>query len=156
MNIQATISAVEKKKEGTSKNGRAWTLWHVHTAEGSTYSTFDSGLAMVAFNSVGKSATIDFKQTEKGLDLVSLDIPEGQAEPQPEPVRAATETGAPDWDLIGLHKTRCALWQAVIGALGKGDISAQQLVAFGREIVVGAEEDIFHRAPAHREESIPF
>lgn len=60
------ITAVEKKREGLSDECRPWTLWHVHTASGLVYATFDGVVAHRAFEAVGQRAQIEYVPSERG------------------------------------------------------------------------------------------
>ena len=143
---EIVIESVEPK-EGVSAQGKAWKLYRVKSTAGVSFSTFDGTLGSTAFGAVGKRARIKYKTTEKGNDLVSLVVDES-SEPAVEPVRDRAPDGRADWDMIGLRKTRCALWAAAIAA-GLDSGSA-------REIVLAAEVDIFHRQPALDTADLPF
>ena len=142
------ITAVTRKEGVSQKSGKPWTKFTVHAEGDAKFATFDAALANTANGAVGKWATVTFETTEYGNDLTGLVVDENQPEPGPEPVRDRTPDGNADWDMIGLRKTRCALWAAAIGA-GLGSAEARQLV-------LAAEVDIFHRAPAEALEDIPF
>jgi hypothetical protein len=139
------IGAVEEKS-GTSSSGRAWKLFKIAGA-GTSFSTFDANLGSTARANQGRTAHITYKTTEKGNDLVTLVVDESSQAPV-ELVRDRNENGAADWDMIGLRKTRCALWVAAIGA-GMDSPTA-------RLMVIDAEIDIFHRQPAEALDGVPF
>ena len=139
------VESVETK-EGTSAAGKPWKLYRVKTPTGA-FSTFDGTMGSNAIHAQGRLAHITYKTTEKGNDLVTFQVDES-SEAAVEPVRDNTENGERDWDLIGLRKTRCALWVAAIGAgLDAGT---------ARQIVLEAEVDIFWRQPATETEALPF
>ena len=143
---EIVIESVEPK-EGVSSSGKPWKLYRVKSTAGVAFSTFDGTLGSTAFGAVGKRAQIKYKTTEKGNDLVSL-VVDPSSEPAVAPVRDRDAEGKADWDMIGLRKTRCALWVAAIGAgLDRGDALA---------IVLAAEVDIFHRQPADDTADLPF
>jgi len=153
-----TIQAVEPKDGISQKTGKPWRKFIVHTTLGD-YSTFDAGLANIAFQAVGKSAEVTFDVTNFGNDLKSLVVGDNtfanQAEPHTAPASTDTQTprgDKPDWELIGLHKTRCALWCAYLSANG------EKSVEVGRRLVIAAEADIFRRgdSPAHPDDDVPF
>ena len=148
------------------KNGRAWTRYSVKDSDGNWYSTFEGGVV----NSSMKGQTVELEWEQNG-DFRNLLRASGPGAGS-EPTSTIAETEKPDWDLIGLRKTRCALWVAVLespllaayvnrwievqsGDVGNADIQhvAEQ---FARRIVLAAEVDIFHREPAGAEEDIPF
>lgn len=143
---EIVVDSVEPK-EGVSASGKAWKLFRVKAASGASFSTFDGTIGSAAFGAVGRRARIKYKTTEKGNDLVSFVVDES-SEPAVEPVRDRTPDGVADWDMIGLRKTRCALWVAAIGAgLDAGA---------ARQIVLAAEVDIFRRQPADELADLPF
>ena len=143
---EIVIESVEPK-EGVSAQGKAWKLYRVKSTAGVSFSTFDGTLGSTAFGAVGKRARIKYTTNEKGNNLVSLVVDESSEVPV-EPVRDLTPDGGTDWDMIGLRKTRCALWSAAIGA----GLDAGQC----RAIVLAAEVDIFHRQPADDTADLPF
>ena len=146
--LTADIQVESVETKSGEKNGRTWKLWRVHATDGTQYGTFDAALGSSAFGAAGRRAHITYKINDRdGRDLLSLEVDEN-SQPQAEPVRDQTENGAPDWDMIGLRKTRCALWVAAIGA---GKDAAQ-----ARSLVTAAEVDIFHRQPADDLADIPF
>lgn len=143
--LSADIQVESVETKTGEKNGRAWKKFIVHAKDGTNYSTFDPTLGTSAFGAGGRRARVEYKVTDFGRDLLSLAVDENQ---DPEPVRDQTENGNPDWDMIGLRKTRCNLWNAAIAA-GLDAARAKQMVLV-------AEVDIFHRAPAEADDHIPF
>lgn len=157
MNI--TIAGVETKTG--VKNDRPWTLYKIAAAEGGRYSTFDAALGNLAQSNIGKTAEITFESTEKGTNLTTLSLittpitsppianqPAAQpAQTWPESDTAKYDVGgsSPNWELIGLRKTRCALWAAVLSNASLNVAGAEALAAFARELVIAAERDIFDR-----------
>lgn len=70
-----TVADVEKKREGTSENGRPWSLWHIHSAEGPVFATFDGGYAQQALQAVGCRAVVEYEATKYGTaDLKTFAI----------------------------------------------------------------------------------
>lgn len=159
-----TITGVETKS-GVSASGNAWTLYKVDGG-GAKYSTFDAALGNLALASAGKTAEISFESTEKGNNLKTLTIVAQAAPPSvtPPPLASpiipvvvpaqswpesdgfkASNGDAPDWELIGLRKTRCALWAAILSNSSLNVAGADALAAFARELVIAAEKDIFER-----------
>lgn len=149
----STTITVEKAawKEGAT-NGKAWKRWSVKDQDGTFYSTFDAALGDIAVGAQGRRAAITYTRDGDFNNLLTL-IPDPNSEALDAIgfVRAQTQTGAPDWDMIGLHKTRCALWAAAIG-------SSREWTNAGeiREWVIAAEVDIFHRQPAEETSDLPF
>lgn len=153
LSADIVIESVEPKEGVSAKTGKPWKLFRVNSTAGAAFSTFDGTMGSAAFGAVGRRAHITYKTGERGNDLVTLTV-DDSSEPTVEPVRAQTPAGNPDWDMIGLHKTRCALWAAILPAvipLGTGDT-----IAVARELVIAAEVDIFHRQPAEETSDIPF
>ena len=144
-----TVQGVTAHPGVSKKTGNPYTRYEIETSGGS-FSTFDSALETLARNSQGMTCAVTYEETQYGKDLKSLtpDPTAPVAQPHVEPVRSVTPAGDTDWDLIGLRKTRCALWVAAIGA----GHSAQ----YAREIVLEAEVDIFHRQPASATSDVPF
>lgn len=144
---EIVIESVEPK-EGVTSAGKPWKLYRVKSTAGVAFSTFDRALGDSAFGAVGRRASIKYKTTEKGNDLVSL-VVDPESEPVVAPVRDRAPDGTADWDMIGLRKTRCALWAAVF-ARSDLDVGAM------RALVLAAEVDIFHRQPADDLADLPF
>ena len=132
-----TIDGVETKS-GTSNSGKQWTLYKIKDTAGQRYSTFDHQLGRMAQENTGKTARVTYETTDKGNNLSGLivtnDTPTVTAPP------AKTADGGADWDLIGLRKTRCALWAAFLDGGGRDTNE-------GRRLVMAAEADIFNREP---------
>lgn len=153
------IKSVETK-EGASQSGKPWRLFRVEDeATGTKFSTFDGALGQKAAGAVGQVAQISYETTEKGNDLKALTLgvqpaAQGPVSPPPEITYTwpesdglpARKSDGPDWDRIGLQKTRCALWAAVLGNADLKEIPATSVAVFARELVIAAEDDIFNRA----------
>jgi hypothetical protein len=145
-----TVEHVDEKT-GTT-NGRDWKVYKIKSEDGAFFATFDGTMGSNAKAAQGRRAHITYTSTEKGNNLVSFVVDESSQAPV-EPVRDRTDGDEPDWDLIGLRKTRCALWAAAIGAsFENGGFDADVC----HQIVLAAEVDIFHRAPATATSDIPF
>lgn len=149
MDATITIQRVDRK-EGVSKAGKPYVKFSVVDTNGGTYATFDAALANLATSNTGKTAKVSFESGQFGNDLKGLivtnDEPSGQFVAPP----AKTPTGEADWDLIGLRKTRCALWAAFLDGGGRDTNE-------GRKLVMAAEADIFNREPIRAVDGdIPF
>lgn len=151
-----TITAVERKEGVSQKTGKPWTKFLIH-GDGSEYGTFDAALANVAFASVGKRANITWTPgtVEGRNDLQSLIVDESSV-PVVSPVSDRTPDGGADWDLIGLRKTRCALWAALFNGQTLAGMPLDSAITHGIALVRAAELDVFHRQPAQAEDDIPF
>ena len=143
-----TIQSVDSKQGVSQKTGKPWTKYEIHTS-GGTFGTFDAAAAEQARNAPGATVAVTYEENQYGRDLKTLMVdPSVPPAAHVEPVRAQTQNGATDWDMIGLRKTRCALWVAAIGA---GLNTAEAHAA-----VLAAEVDIFHRPPANATSDVPF
>jgi hypothetical protein len=152
----AVIESVEVKEGVSQKTQKPWKKYIVHTKGGVNYSTFDAQLGTLAYQLVGKPVTVAYEEGQYGRDLKGLAEDPSGVVPQEPAVRDQTPNGDPDWDLIGLRKTRCHLWGAWLQNPLAKEMGAQAAAAFGRELVLAAETDIYHRAPAHDTDDIPF
>lgn len=65
------VTAVEKRQEGASDEGRPWSLWHVHSESGVVYATFDGVVAHRAFEAVGQRAVIEYRPAVRGHPLLT-------------------------------------------------------------------------------------
>lgn len=148
------------KKHGSSANG-PWTRTAVQDGNGEWLSTFDTN--MVPDDAEGKRAHITSEsKTVNGRiirNLTSFQLIEESS------IAARTEDGEVDWDLIGLRKTRCALWGSYLaGQLAAGlYVKASQVegrdpidhvVLIGKILVAAAERDTFEREPG--DDGVPF
>lgn len=161
--ITATIEAVTSK-EGAS-NGRPWKKYSVKTEDGTFYSTFDGAVAENAHALTGQLAEIVWKASgDQGQfkDILAAKAATGfdaGAIPQ-----ARDESGAPDWDEIGLRKTRCVLWahylQSPLAALIAKEPgekpAANRVFDIGQALILFAESDIYRRPIADDAEDVPF
>jgi hypothetical protein len=144
-----TIQGVTSKDGVSTKSGKPYTKFTIDTS-GGTFGTFDTALAQTARNAINMTCAVTYEETQYGKDLKSLtaDASIPAAAPHVEPVRHQQADGSADWDMIGLRKTRCALWVAAIHAgLDAGT---------ARQIVLEAEVDIFWRQPATESSAVPF
>lgn len=157
-----TVVADVNRKTGETNN-KAWTRYSLKDDDGNWYSTFESGL--ISSDLKGQRVSLEWEQNGDFKTLLKVSPADDS------PIAARTPDGDADWDLIGLRKTRCALWSAYLpGALeqafqywasvqtdppGTADI-AHFLVRFGKQLVVAAEADIFQREPAGQDEDVPF
>ena len=146
------------------KNGRSWTKYAIKDGNGNWYSTFDGTL--IPDNIEGQRATIEYEVDGKFKNLLSVTVGNGTGLPS-----SQKPDGEADWDIIGLRKTRCHLWgeffagdacQSLIALFvkDKPDIKpselAHNLLAVGRDLVRGAEVDVYHREPAEKGDDVPF
>ena len=163
MSETATILCEDISEKSGEKNGRTWTKYSLKDGNGNWYGTFEAGV--ISSDYKGKRLNIEFEQDGKFKNLLSASPVEES------PIASRTEDGEADWDLIGLRKTRCHLWgaflqgdamQSLIAVIlkdkpdAKGADIAHSLLAFGRNLVRGAETDIYHREPAQKDEDVPF
>lgn len=167
MSIAATIQVQRVETKPTQRGS----VFKVFDSQGTEYATFDAGLGNLAVQYSGKPAAITFteKQHEKN-GRVYTDRYLDSIEPAPEgaPIDSRKPDGSADWDIIGLRKTRCALWGAYLGSPLAARVAAKSLETgfadvnaiynAGRTLVEMAEFDIFQRdEPAAGEDpSIPF
>lgn len=160
----AVIEAVTSKEGAT--NGKPWRKFTVKTESGDFYSTFDKAVAENAHGLMGQRAELFWKPSgSEGQFKDILGAKAAGAAVTPDGIPSArTETGAPDWDAVGLRKTRCLLWAHFLQSplaleLAKDDGQkprAHRLYDFGVAIISLAERDIYWRDPAAAEEDIPF
>ena len=162
------IVTIEKIGSSTGQNdGRTWTRWTLKDANGNWYSTFQEEVIAPIRGHEGQRAEIVYESVPKNgrilRNLVSAKLADqatlDSTQATYAPASPAPTNGQPDWDLIGLRKTRCALWAGTLTgvagnmlALNKGDVGAflRQAVT----MVAAAEKDIFER-PAG-DDGIPF
>lgn len=156
------IQAVETKP--TANGG---VLYRAKCSDNRTYSTFDAvtGAGLVALMGQMADINYDTKQTTKGdqtytnYNVAQVRASTGQASAtaplptssQPAPVAqapsVASYTGEPDWDLIGLRKTRCALWVAYFSG-GMPQTVVEDTIARGKLLVDAAEAHIYRSGAA--------
>ena len=143
--------------------------WKLFDGNDTDYATFKDDLGKDAQALVGKRAKLTFSEkpskdgrfTNRYLDAI-------------EAVTASQNGSDPDvdWDLIGLRKTRCVLWQQIldtamtagISSFSKamqGDYNRGQLAGFvaqfGTALRQIAEADIYLAAPVeHVDDWVPF
>jgi len=173
---QTAVVKCEAIEPKPTKDGR--TRWVLHTNIGNYgIAPWEAGLANIALAAVGKTAEITFDVTDKGSNLLSLVV--GADTFAPEPVQAApvaaTAPSAPmspvapqtsgrytpeeqqRLDVIGLRKTRCALWAAFIQSPLAASLDRNELGTVGALVVYAAENDIFTRVGAYNDtDAIPF
>lgn len=150
MEAMITVEAAGLDKEGV-KNGKTWRRYFVKDSAGEVYKTFDGALFNAANAAVGKNAAIVYEIGQYGFDLKHLEAVAGSPTFAPPAPAAKTPQGDTDWDLIGLRKTRCALWATVLPVLCR-DLHFDD----AQRLLVRAENDIFSRAPAGDQDDIPF
>jgi hypothetical protein len=158
-----TVEATTEKSGVSQKTGKPWKKYALKDANGEWYGTFENGVVHDAMK--GQKYEIEWEQDGNFKNLL-------RATPTSDsPVSSRLETGEADWDLIGLRKTRCALWAALLpDALTlaytqwaavqsdpPGTLDIKNFVTrFCRELVISAEIDIFSRDPALPDEDVPF
>lgn len=163
MSQQATIT-VQKVEPKTSKAGKAF--WKVYDTLNRDFASFDPGVGNHAMGLVGQNALITFDEEQNGQYinrfLRSIEVAAADA-----PISSRTPDGAADWDVIGLRKTRCALWAAylssplaahVAAAQPDGSDKAHAIATVGMRLVEQAEFDVYVREAPNPEAdpSIPF
>lgn len=148
-------------KEG-AKDGKPWKKIGLKDANGEYYSTFDAALGQRVIDLKGQRATITWKPSKNPAykDLTAI----APLEEPALPTSQAPDGGA-DWDTIGLRKTRCLLWAnylqsplaAQVAAEDHGaQPAADRVFNLGAALVLMAESDIYHRAPATEDARLPF
>lgn len=165
MSQTATIVVEDiSEKSGTNKNGKAYTKWALKDGNGDWYSTFERGVVLDSMK--GQKVDIEWEPNGNFKNLLKASTHEDS------PIAARQDDGSADWDLIGLRKTRCALWVSALSSpataaaverwlsiqstdVGTADI-LRFVEGFGKKLVLAAEMDIFQREPAMPEEDIPF
>ena len=99
------VEDVSEKSGVSSKTNKPWKKWALKDGNGDWYGTFEAGV--VTSEMKGKKYDIEWEPDGNFKNLL-------RATPHEEsPIASRTETGEADWDLIGLRKTRCALWAAL-------------------------------------------
>jgi hypothetical protein len=165
--VTVTVESIDTK-EGVGKTGKPYTKWAIK-AGGDYYSTFQHNVIAPAMGGEGKTFEIDYEVDGNFKNLKAVRSLTGQAAAQVA-VSNTKPNGETDWDLIGLRKTRCALWAAYIdGDVPRAVIATQDfgekptpaalanaVYRGGVELIRLAERDIFHRDPAEAEEDINF
>lgn len=166
MSVPATIT-VQKVESGTTKGGSP--IWKLSDTAGKDYATFkpDIGNQAMQFGP-GSVVQITFEEKQNGqyVNRTLFSIEAATAPQETQPIANATPTGETDWDLIGLRKTRCALWAAYLAsplaaslwqASANPDL-ANAIYNLGRKLVEYAEFDIFARATLNPGEdpTVPF
>jgi hypothetical protein len=163
-----TVESIDTKEGVSDKTGKPWTKYALKAGD-DYYSTFQRQVIEPALGGEGKTFEIDYEVDGKFKNLKAVRPASGQAVAQAA-VANVKPNGETDWDLIGLRKTRCALWAAYLdGRVPASVISTQTwketplpsaladvVYRAGVEVVRKAERDIFHRDPATADEDIDF
>lgn len=165
MSETATVLVEKVDEKSGQTNGRDWTKYAIKDANGEWYSRLNDSIPK---SYEGQRVVIEYEMNGKYKNIVSVAPVNGDSALP----RAEKADGSPDWDLKGLHMTRCALWgrffqgdacQSLIAihmkdSQGEAGVAklAHYLLAVGRELVRGAEEDIYHREPAQKDDGVPF
>ncbi len=167
MSDTATIIVESIDEKHGDKDGRKWTKWSLKDANGNWYSTFDSAVIAPARELTGKRAEVDYEVKGQFKNLSAV-----RAAAEDSAISARSPDGSADWDLIGLRKTRCVLWEALLpiamqaGISGftkamNGEYDSGQLggfvARFGKALRQIAEADIFLEEPiGSADDWIPF
>jgi len=148
------------EKHGSSAKG-PWIRYAIKDGNDEWYSTFSKSVADQLVE--GEKARIKYEtkivsgRTVKNL----LEV----AQPEQLPIYSSTDDGETDWDLIGLRKTRCALWSSFLESQLAASLYLKATQTEGRDphdyviitgirYVVAAEKDIFERQAG--DDGIPF
>jgi len=156
------VEATTEKSGVSQKTGKPWTKWALFDGE-HWYGTFERGVVVEAMK--GQTYEIEWEPSGDFRNLLRA-TPAGPSAPS-----SVTAGGDTDWDLIGLRKTRCALWAALlpdaleiawnqwrsVQSEEPGRLDVQNFITMTcRELVISVEVDIFSRDPALPDEDIPF
>jgi len=157
------VEATTEKSGVSQKTGKPWTKWALKDGNENWYGTFERGVVHDGLK--GQKVDIEWEQNGDFRNLLRATPHEDS------PIASRTETGEADWALIGLRKTRCALWAALLpDALAlaysqwrsvqseePGRLDIQNFMTTTcRELIISAEVDIFQREPAAADEDVPF
>jgi hypothetical protein len=157
-NQTTTITVVDVVTREGAKDGRAWKKWGVKDEQGAFYSTFVPALGEKAVGLIGGQAVIEWKPSGDFKDLVSIEPVPGSL------IDSRGPDGSADWDLIGLHKTRCALWAAFIESMLASNVFSGidsqkprvfELAQVGRQLVDAAVEHVYSDPPTTTDD-VPF
>jgi hypothetical protein len=159
----ATIVIAELEEKPGEKNGRKFTKHAIKDANGTWYSTFDGAVFAPARDLVGKRAEIDYEVSGQFKNLSAVRAAESQNGGGPSEEK---------WEEIGLRKTRCVIWEQLVGVAMQAGISefnrrtegkfdSGQLGGFvqrwGSTLRQIAEADIYLADPVEsRDDWIPF
>lgn len=162
----ATVVVESVDEKAGETNNKKWTKFSLKDANGEYYSTFDSAVIAPARDLVGKRAEIDYEVSGKFKNLSAV------REIVDSPINGRAPDGSADWDVIGLRKTRCVLWEEIIGVAMQAGISAWTKAAqgeydsaqlagfvarFGKTLRIIAEADIYLSDPVEDPDDwIPF
>ena len=158
------IAEIPEPKTGTGKKGK-WTRYAFRDGNGDFYSTFQKSVFDPAYELKGQRAKVTYEIDGDFKNIVSI-----------EPAETSLSNGSgpseEKWDEIGLRKTRCVLWEALLpiamqaGISGftkamNGEYDSGQLggfvARFGKALRQIAEADIYLEDPVENsDEWIPF
>jgi hypothetical protein len=156
------------QKEGSGAKG-PWTRYAIKAGD-EVYSTFQRQVIEPALGGEGKTFEIDYEVDGKFKNLKAVRPHAGGGSSELTSDFRATNNGTTDWDKKTLWINRIALWKsylegdtprAVIAAKNFGENPTPQQIADavyrgGREIVMLAERDVYHRAPSDQDSDVPF
>lgn len=158
-----TVEATTEKSGVSQKTGKPWTKWALKDENDNWYGTFERGVVHDGLE--WQAVEIEWEQDGNFRNLLRA-TPVGPSAPS-----SQAPGGGADWDLIGLRKTRCALWAAMLPdaleiawnqwrSVQSEEPSRIDVKNFTtltiRDLVISAEIDIFHRDPAMPDEDVPF
>jgi hypothetical protein len=158
------IAEIPEPKTGTGKKGK-WTRYAFKDGNDDYYSTFQKSAFEPAYELQGKKAKVTYEIDGDFKNIVSI-------EPLSENGAGAAEHHEQRNDEIGLRKTRCVLWEAILPVAMQAGISAWTkaaqgeydsgqlagfVVRFGRTLRMIAEADIFLSEPVEDPDDwVPF
>jgi hypothetical protein len=158
------IAEIPEPKTGTGKKGK-WTRYAFKDGNDEFFSTFQKSAFEPAYELKGQKAKVTYEVDGDFKNIVSI-------EPAEQSQNGVGGEDEPDWDLIGLRKTRCVLWEAVLPVAMQAGISAWTkaaqgeydsaqlagfVVRFGRTLRMIAEADIFLSKPVEDPDDwVPF
>jgi len=162
----ATVLVESITEKHGETNGKAWTNYVLKDGNGNFYSTFDRATVAPILGADGKRALIEYEIKGKFKNLSKAELVQESS------INGRTPEGDADWDVIGLRKTRCVLWEALLpiamqaGISGftkamNGEYDSGQLggfvARFGKALRQIAEADIYLEDPVENsDEWIPF
>ena len=157
MNATVVVKSLEEK-HGTSKTGKAYVQHKLVDANGEIYSCFDGSIVDPIRNSTGEKVDIQYEEQGRFKNLISAK-PHETAGALSGAYTHQKPDGDADWDLIGLRKTRCALWVGILEGISTSLYAAHKgntgrFLEHAVLLVGAAEKDIFERAPG--DDGIPF
>jgi len=161
--MSETAAVVQRVEEAAGNKP-----WKLYDGNDTDYATFKDDLGKDAQALVGKRVKLTFSEkpskdgrfTNRYLDAIEELTSQNGSDPDV------------DWDLIGLRKTRCVLWQQILdtamtagissfskamdGEYDRGQLGAF-IASFGTSLRMIAEADIYLAAPVEdKDDWVPF